>query len=142
LSIEGGRVITPCGMAEGPWQVSERRGRLEVTAWVKALEEDLVVLLFGGAKPHIGAVGMAEPRPSLRDPKEISATSSVFTFLGHKEDVVAKAVAEDLAKALNRKVVVVAGMHWEGLREEEVEEVLGICEALTRRIIEAFGGEV
>lgn len=85
---------------------------------------------------------MAEPRPSLRDPKEISATSSVFTFLGHKEDVVAKAVAEDLAKALNRKVVVVAGMHWEGLREEEVEEVLRLCEALTRRIIEAFGGEV
>ena len=107
-------------MAEGSWQVSERRGRLEITAWVKALGEDLVVLLFGGTKPHIGAVGMAEPRPSLRDPKETSATGSVFTFLGHKEDVVAKAVAEDLAKALNRKVVVVAGMHWEGLQEAEI----------------------
>lgn len=141
MSAEGGRVITPCEMAEGPWQVSERRGRLEITAWVKALGEDLVVLLFGGTKPHIGAVGMAEPRPSLRNPKETSATSSVFTFLGHKEDVVAKAVAEDLAKALNRKVVVVAGMHWEGLREAEIEEALEICATLTQRITEAFSGD-
>jgi len=49
----------------------------------------------------------------------MSTISSIFTFLGYKEDEVVKEVSEELASRLNRKVVVVAGMHWEGLQDEE-----------------------
>ena len=123
------------------WRVSEKKGNFEVFAQVNVLDDDLLVVLWGGTRLHIGAVGIAQPRPGLKDAKMISATSSVFTFLGHKEDVVAKAMSEELAKRLNRNVVVVAGMHWEGLQDEGIEEVIGICQRLKERIIEWMQGE-
>lgn len=122
-----------------PWRISEKKGEFEVFAHVENLGDDLLVILWGGERPHIGAIGMAQPRPSLRNPQEVSATSSVFTFVGHKEDVVAKGMAEELARRLQRKVVVIAGMHWEGLPDEGIEEVMGICQRLQERIGEEVG---
>ena len=122
------------------WTISEKKGELEVFAQVEVVGDDLVVILWGGAKPHIGAIGVAQPRSGLKDPETISATSSVFTFLGHKEDAVAKAMSEELARELNRKVVVVAGMHWEDLEDKRIEEVMEICQRLKARILEERRG--
>ena len=110
-------------------------------AFVREIGQDLLVVLWGGTRPHVGAIGMAQPRPSLKDPKIISATSSVFTFSGHKEDVVAKAMSEELARKLNRKVVVVAGMHWEGLEDGGIEEVIATCQGLKESILKRVRGE-
>ena len=123
-----------------PLIISEKKDDFEVFAQVNLIGDDLLVVLWGGTRPHIGAIGMAQPRPSLKDSRTISATSSAFTFLGHKEDVVAKAMSEELAKRLNRNVVVVAGMHWEELQDEGIEEVIGICQRLKERIIEWMQG--
>ncbi len=113
--------------------LSERKGRFELFARVDALGPDLLVTLWGGVA-HIGALGMAVPRPSLRDPETRSATSSVFTFPGHKEDVTVKLVSEALSGRLNRKVVVVAGIHWDRLQPEEIRQLMDVCEALKDRI--------
>ena len=122
------------------WRISEKKGELEVSAQANVVGDDLLVVLWGGTRPHIGAIAIAQPRPSLKDPEIISATSSVFTFLGHKEDVVAKEMSEELAKRLNRNVVVVAGMHWEKLHDEGIDEVIGMCQRLKDRILEGMRG--
>ena len=113
--------------------LSSRRGRFEVFARLDLMGPDLLVTLWGGA-PHIGALGMAVPRPSLRDPGKQSATASVFTFPGHKEDAVAKLLSEGLAARLGRHVVVVAGIHWDGLQPGEIGQITEACEALLGRI--------
>lgn len=78
---------------------------------------------------------MAEPRPSLKEPGSLSATGSVFTFPAHKEDGIAKAMAEELARRLNGRVVVVAGMHWRDLSPEGIEIVEGLCRKVLERIV-------
>ena len=120
------------------FDISEREDHFEVFAQVSLMGNDLLVVLSGG-NVHIGAIGMAEPRPSLRDSRKISATSSVFTYIGHKEDVVAKAMSEGLAKRLNKKVVVIAGIHWDGLKMEEVEIIVELCDRILKRIIKKVG---
>jgi gallate decarboxylase subunit D len=114
--------------------VSESQGNFRISADVVTMGADLLVAVYGGLM-HIGAVAIGQPRPSLRDPGLTSATSSVFTFLGHKEDGIAKSMAEDLAGGLNRKTVVVAGLHWEGLSPGEVAIILELCEKLKARIV-------
>jgi hypothetical protein len=118
--------------------VTSREGDFEVSAYVAFIGEDLLVVVRGGVA-HIGAVGMATPRPSLSDPVKRGATSSVFTFVGHKEDLVVKMLSEELSKIFNRKVVVVAGIHWDGLKKEEIRTVVGLCERLKDRIVEEVG---
>lgn len=96
--------------------------------------EDLLVWLWGGDRPHIGAVAAAHPRPSLADPSRRSATASVLVFSGHREDEIAKRTAELLAAALGVNVVVTAGLHWDAITPEGIkrarENAEGAAEAL------------
>ncbi|OPY78885.1 MAG: hypothetical protein A4E64_00613 [Syntrophorhabdus sp. PtaU1.Bin058] len=116
------------------FDISEKKGSFEVSAHIMLIGDDILVVLTGG-RAHIGAVAIAQPRPSIEDAQRISATSSVFTHIGHKEDVVAKAMSEDLSKGLNRKVTVAAGIHWDGLKKKDIELIIEICGAITKRII-------
>jgi gallate decarboxylase subunit D len=114
---------------------SVRKGACRIEAEALLVGEDLVVSLWGGSRPHVGAVALAVPRRSLKSPSQISATSSVLTRLGHKEDEIVKGMSERLAAGLNRAVVVSAGMHWDQLAGQEMAIVCALCEELTRRLI-------
>lgn len=99
------------------------------------LGEDLLVAIWGGEKPHIGAVGAAQPRPSLADGDKVSATSSVLTYPGHKEDVVVKHAAEAISAALDTNVVVTAGIHWDNLGPDEIKTVLARCREIVDLVL-------
>ena len=115
-------------------RISEENDGFTVTADIYALGHDVLVVLQGGT-PHIGAIGIAEPRQSLADPKQRSATSSVFTFPGHKEDGIAKQMAEETARQLGGRAVVVAGAHWDDISPQGINTVLEICARLTGAIV-------
>ena len=117
------------------FKVHISKGPFEISGSVQEVGEDLLVSLWGGTKPHIGAVGLAIPRPSLKDPKKWSATSSVFTLIGHKEDSLVKKISERLASDLRRNVVVTAGLHWEGIRSKEIKLIEGLTEKMSGQIL-------
>lgn len=111
-------------------------GDYSIEAAIRVLGDDLLIAVWGGTRPHIGAVGIAHPRPSLKDFNQISATTSVYTVLGHKEDTVVQQMATRIASALNRTVVVTAGIHWDDLTPEAITAIVANTEALTRMIID------
>ena len=104
-------------------------------AFVKKIGNDLLVSIWGGEIPHIGAVAIAQPRPSLKDPRIRSATASVFCYPGHKEDVIAKETAERLSAALDTNVTVTAGAHWDNIDESGIKAVLENNRQLVTMII-------
>ena len=112
------------------FSVETSRSRLKIRGFVQELGQDILVTIWGGTRPHIGAVGIAVPRHSLRDPKKWSATSSNFTFPGHKEDTLVKKISERLSTQLRKNVVVTAGIHWDSITLKEIE----IIETLTREL--------
>ena len=111
-------------MKSKDFSVKTAEGSYDLEASGQWLGPDLLVAIWGGEKPHIGAVAVAQPRPSLKDPEFTSATVSVFCYAGHKEDELAKAAAEILAAALNAHVVVTAGIHWDNLSAEGIQQVI------------------
>jgi hypothetical protein len=96
--------------------------------------EDLLTCVWGGTKPHIGAVAVALPRPSIADPNVTSSTSSVLTLLGHKEDEVVKMVSERLSARLKKNVIAAAGIHWDHLDQDAIVEIMDNCKILTEKI--------
>ena len=116
------------------FDITEQKGPFAVSAHTMLIGSDVLVALTGG-RAHIGAVAIAQTRPSIKDAHKISSTSSVFTHVGHKEDVVAKAMSEELSRELSRKVVVAAGIHWDGLKKKDIELVVEICRKITKKII-------
>ena len=111
-------------------------GAYDLTATVRLIGQDLLVAIWGGEKPHIGAVAAAQPRPSLKDPDMTSATASVICYAGHKEDELAKASAEIISAVLNTRVVVTAGIHWDNLDQKGINAILKNGNALVEMILE------
>lgn len=117
------------------FSITVKEGPFLLQAMVILVGDDLLVSIWGGTRPHIGAVALALPRPSLKDKKKTSATSSVLTVLGHKEDQTVKAVSEALSAVFKKNTVVTAGIHWDNLKAEEIKLIMGLTEKLTQKII-------
>lgn len=117
-------------------KLSHSKGFYKIEVDVLLIGEDLILSIWGGSKPHVGAVAMAVPRPSLSNSAVISSTSSVLTRLGHKEDEIVKRISERISAALNKAVVVSAGIHWDNISNEEIENIQSMCDELTHRLIQ------
>jgi len=111
-------------------------GAYDLTASVRRIGPDLLVAIWGGEKPHIGAVAVAQPRPSLKDPEVTSATASVICNVGHKEDELVKAASEILASVLKTQVVVAAGIHWDNLDENGIQTIIKNSRILVEMIMD------
>ena len=120
-------------------------GEFDLSAGVRRIGDDILIAIWGGTRPHIGAVAAAQSRPSLNDPDVTSATASVICYLGHKEDELAKMAAETVAAALRTNVVVTAGIHWDNLSENGIGRVVEnsrtLVDLVLRRIRSELGQE-
>ena len=120
------------------FRVTTDKEAYNLEAFVKQIGQDFLVAIYGGEKPHIGAVSVAQPRASLKDPEIISATASVICLPGHKEDELVKAASEILSAALNTSVVVTAGIHWDNINEEGIQKIIANSKILVDRILETI----
>ena len=92
-------------------RVEESPGGRYLEARVQEAGEDLVVVVGGGERPHVGCVVLAQPVPSNTSGKTWSASCSVLTIPPHKEEPIARGIAKQLAEVLGRVAVVTAGVH-------------------------------
>lgn len=113
-----------------------RQGRIRIElAWTRA-GRDLSVTLSGGDRPHIGAVALSQPRPSHVEGGGTSASTSVITLPGHKEDELARSAAARLASALDANVCVACGIHLDGIRPEEIAQVREMAGELVEQLVD------
>jgi hypothetical protein len=115
--------------------IATHKEAYNLEALVKEIGEDFLIAVWGGDRPHIGAIAIAQPRPSLKDERIVSATASVFCYPGHKDDLVAKEAAERISSALNTNVVVAAGIHWDNIDEAGITWVMENSRELVEMII-------
>lgn len=90
----------------------------------KWIGEDLVIMLSGGDKPHIGCVVQAVPRPSLRKDGTLSVTSSVINLTGHKDEFLCRKLAEKRCKEIGKVVVCTGGVHIDHITKEQIDRLL------------------
>ncbi|MCJ7656770.1 MAG: hypothetical protein MUO55_03190 [Candidatus Atribacteria bacterium] len=86
--------------------------------------EDLTVIISGGEKPHIGAIAISIPRPSLKDSNKVSASTSVFVLVGHKEDELSKQIAENITEVKKKVTVTIVGLHIEKATAQDIEYLI------------------
>lgn len=107
-------------------------GALQVVVRADWVGPDLVVTIGGGTRHHVGAVAVAQPRPSLKGDGKVSSTASVIALLGHKEDELARWAALLLSARLNTTAVVTAGIHVDNATLEQILQM----DADARKLVE------
>jgi gallate decarboxylase subunit D len=113
-------------------------GIYDLEAQTKWIGHDLLVAIWGGEQPHIGAVALAQSRPSLKNLKITSSTASVICIVGHKEDDVVKKASEFISATLNTCVIVIAGIHWNDIDEMGISAILQNVNSLVKEIVEVL----
>jgi len=94
--------------------------------------------LLGGEQPHVGVIVLSVPRPSLAEPAKTSCNSIVVPVLGHKDDEIAKPVAEEIAKKYNKTVALVAGVHVDKACSADIKKLVGNCRKAVQIFLEEY----
>lgn len=82
--------------------------------------------LFGGDKPHIGAVGILAPDGNI----------TVTQFENHREGTLCQQWCEALAKAGHAPAVVSAGVHYDNASKEEIVQIIQLCYELLKNMLD------
>lgn len=104
--------------------ITKKLSFAEITFEIKFIGDDILILIYGGDKPHIGSAVLAIPRKSLSDENKISCTSSVLNVTGHKDEKICRHMAETFCKRYNSVAVCVGGFHCDNLTAEQIQEVV------------------
>ncbi len=95
------------------FDIRTREGRFDLEATVLEIGPDILV---AGASPSLDA--------------------RAILFPGHREDQLAKPMADRIAQVTGRRTVVTAGAHWDRIDREGIAEVLKNGERLADLILE------
>lgn len=107
--------------------VCERRFRGKpITAELTVTNGGVQVGLFGGDKPHIGAVGIVDP----------AGKTTVSQFEEHREGILCQQWCEALAKAGCTPAVVSAGVHYDNASKEEIMQIVQLCNELLKDMLD------
>lgn len=121
-------------------RVTATRGTLRLQAIACRAGEDLSVTITGGDRPHVGCVVLARSHPSSEDPQRTSVTSSVLAIPPHREEALARPLAERLARELGATVVVAAGVHTDRLGKRGIAGYLKLGETISEKLLQVLGG--
>jgi hypothetical protein len=100
-------------------------GRLRISAEAWPSGEDWIVSVQGGDTPHVGAVALACPcTPPANTAGEITGFVSVLTAPGHRDDELARKLALQICKTLQRNISLSVGIHVHNATQEEIKTLV------------------
>ena len=101
-------------------------GKGKHRVWLKKekVGGDLVYMLGGGERPHVGSAVVKEPGKRAR----------VVRLGGHCDDQVLRPIAEAACAKYGRTVVAVGGVHVDNATEDDIALLVSNCRELMRCI--------
>ncbi|MFZ5634142.1 MAG: hypothetical protein ACOY40_14965 [Bacillota bacterium] len=118
------------------YQIESGAGKHKVFLFATVTARGILAHLLGGEEPHLGAVVLSVPRPSLADSRVISCTTSTVPLVGHKDDEAARPLAEMLARETQCPVSVAAGIHVRNAGGEDIELLKKNCIDCGKKLLE------
>ena len=104
--------------------ITSGEGKYKVFLEKKKIDDDLIYILGGGEKSHIGGVVICEP----------DKESKVIRLEGHYDDIVLKLIAEAACKKYNKRVAAIGGVHVDNATEKEIDLLVKNCKELVKCI--------
>jgi len=104
--------------------ITSGKGKYKVFLEKKEIDTDLIYILGGGERPHIGGVVICEPNQETR----------VIKFENHYDTIVLQPIAEAACKKYKQKVVAIGGVHVDNATKEEIDKLVENCKELIKCI--------
>jgi hypothetical protein len=121
----------------------------DVWAEIRAVGDDIDIIVGGGEKPHIGGVALAEPAVTVHPVtgETVSADEgtesgfsriAVLSAAGHKDVAIAEMFAATFCSEFGVRVAAGSGVHIDDATEEMIEQLMDTCSTLLGKSLEAW----
>jgi len=104
--------------------ITSGEGKYKVWLKQEKIGDNLLFVLGGGEKSHIGGIVVCEPGEKAK----------AIRLEGHFDDIVLKPIAEAACKKYKTKVVAVGGVHVDNATKEEINLLVENCLILSQKI--------
>jgi hypothetical protein len=104
--------------------ITSGEGRYKVFLEKKELDDDLIYILGGGDKSHIGGAVICSP----------GEKPHILRYSTHYDYVVLTPIAEAACKKYNKTVVAIGGIHIDSATKEEINKIIKNCKELEKCI--------
>jgi len=99
-------------------------GKYKVFLEKRELDRNIVYILGGGERSHIGGIAICEP----------GKKPNTIRLEGHYDDVVLKPIAEEACKKYKTTIVVLGGVHIDNASKREIDILVKNCKELIKFI--------
>jgi hypothetical protein len=100
------------------------KGKYKVWLNQKRIGENLLFILGGGEKSHIGGIVVCDP----------GKKPQIIRLEGHFDDIVLKPIAEQACKKYKTTIVAVGGVHVDNATKKEIDLLLKNCRVLIKKL--------
>lgn len=104
--------------------ITSGEGKYKVWLKQEKIGDNLLFVLGGGEKSHIGGVVICEP----------GKKTQAIRLEGHFDDIVLKPIAEAACKKYKTKVVAVGGIHVDNATKKEIDLLVENCLMLVNQL--------
>jgi hypothetical protein len=104
--------------------ITSGEGKFKVFLEEKKIGNDLIYILGGGERSHIGGVVICEPG---KEP-------NVIRLKGHYDDIVLKPIAVAACNKYKTKVVALGGVHVDNASKKDIDLLVSNCKELVKCI--------
>jgi len=104
--------------------ITSGEGKYKVYLEKKQLDDDLIYIVGGGQKAHIGGIVICEP----------GKKPNTIKLEGHYDYVVLEPIAIEAFKKYKKKVVAIGGIHIDNATKEEINIIVENCKELIKCI--------
>jgi len=104
--------------------ITAGEGKYRVFLDKRELDGDIILILGGGEKSHIGGVIICEP----------GNESQIIRLGNHYDYQVLTPIAEETCKKYNKTVVAIGGIHIDNATKEEIQIIVNNCKELIKCI--------
>lgn len=104
--------------------ITSGEGKYKVWLEKKDIGTDLLFILGGGEKTHIGGIVFCEPEKATK----------VISIGNHYDDIVLKTIVETACKKYKTKVVAIGGVHIDNATKDEIKLLVKNCNDLVKYI--------
>lgn len=116
--------------------LNKQNGRVIIDLKAIYVGEDLIIIISGGDRPHVGAVSYGGQEFENKEFKD-----NTIIYKNHKEHIISQIFSQRIAEVFKGNYIISAGIHLDNITKEEIEIVQRMSEELLEEIILIIKGE-
>lgn len=116
--------------------LNRKIGRVNIDLKGTYVGEDLIIIISGGDRPHIGSISYGGQGFENKEFKD-----NTIIYKNHKEHIISQRFSQRIDEVFKGNYIISAGIHLDNITKEEIEIVQRMSEELLEEIILIIKGE-